>query len=167
MSQPLYRVVAAILRQGDQILLIQQQGPHDASAAWALPGGLVEDGELLTEALQREVREETGLQVRVVGSLAYTVQVDNRLEGDQLLAFVFEIQTWTGALQPDDPDQHILDAAFFSAPEAKRRLATLPWLPMREPLLAHLDGLAPHGCVWLYRHESTGALRQTGMISGL
>ena len=33
---------------------------------WCLPGGQMESGESVTEACEREVREETGLQVRVV-----------------------------------------------------------------------------------------------------
>ena len=41
-------------------------------------GGVAETGEVLSEALVREVREETGLRVVEIGPLAYVVQHDNR-----------------------------------------------------------------------------------------
>ena len=57
------QIVSALVRLGDEVLLVKQQGPEDLEAHWALPGGVAEPGELLVEALVREVREETGLQV--------------------------------------------------------------------------------------------------------
>lgn len=56
------------------------------SRTWAQPGGAVEDGELPTEAVVREVREETGLKVKPVRLVA----VYYRPEGpDGLLSFSF------------------------------------------------------------------------------
>ena len=44
-----------------EILLVRQRG----SGAWTVPGGQVETGENLMEALQREIREESGAEVTV------------------------------------------------------------------------------------------------------
>jgi 8-oxo-dGTP diphosphatase len=56
----------AIVRKADRILLLKRAAlsSHDPGL-WELPGGKMDSGEVLTEALAREVREETGLMVSV------------------------------------------------------------------------------------------------------
>jgi 8-oxo-dGTP diphosphatase len=157
-------VVAGLLRQGQQLLLIHQQGPHDRTAYWSLPGGKVEPGELLSEALIREVKEETGLTVVQTGALAYVMHADILLNrrrsvkdprpvSRQILAFVYEVIAWKGILAPADPDGLILDARFFPLPTALVNLQTIPVRTAREPILAYLLGEAPAGATWLYRRS--------------
>ena len=52
--------------RGDRILVVRRARPP-ASGVYTLPGGVVELGETLTEAVAREVREETGLAIEPVG----------------------------------------------------------------------------------------------------
>jgi ADP-ribose pyrophosphatase YjhB (NUDIX family) len=47
----------------DQSVVIARRGREPHAGVWSLPGGAVELGETLTEAIAREVREETGLVV--------------------------------------------------------------------------------------------------------
>lgn len=54
--------VGALIFDGDAILLIER-GQEPLKGHWTLPGGLVEAGELLEDAVRREIIEETGLQV--------------------------------------------------------------------------------------------------------
>lgn len=61
---PLLGVGALILRR-DSVLLVER-GREPLKGYWSLPGGLVETGELLTHAIQRELLEETGLHVKPV-----------------------------------------------------------------------------------------------------
>lgn len=57
--------VGAVIVEGGRVLLVER-GQEPQKGWWSLPGGLLEVGERLEEAVRREVREETGLEVEVV-----------------------------------------------------------------------------------------------------
>ena len=54
-------IAQAVILRGDEVLLLLRTSPR----AWELPGGAVEPGEAPEEAVVREVKEETGLEVRI------------------------------------------------------------------------------------------------------
>jgi 8-oxo-dGTP diphosphatase len=61
---PLVGVGAVIVHEG-RVLLVQR-GHEPLKGRWSIPGGLIEIGEMLHEAVVREVREETGLEIEPV-----------------------------------------------------------------------------------------------------
>ena len=54
--------VGAVILDGDRILLEKRKN-MPSKGKWSIPGGLVELGERIEEAIIREVKEETGLEV--------------------------------------------------------------------------------------------------------
>jgi 8-oxo-dGTP diphosphatase len=161
------QITAAVIRRGADVLLVRQQGPDDPEPFWGLPGGRVEEGELLPEALAREVREETGLEILDIGQLLYLAQLHNLgdvaqsqegLPGPfrQFAVFVFEIRRWAGEISPADPDEYILEAQFVPPAEAIRRLDGVRWRIAREPITTYLRGGARPGTVWSYRRKPDG-----------
>ena len=62
LTQPQLAVGAIVFRQ-DAVLLVQRNQPPK-QGEWAIPGGKVNLGETLQHAAEREVLEETGIQIR-------------------------------------------------------------------------------------------------------
>lgn len=76
---PQLAVSAGIFREGKILLVRRARDP--ARGVYTFPGGRVEFGESLTEALTREVREETGLAIEIAGLIGYREALPGRTGG--------------------------------------------------------------------------------------
>ena len=84
------------------VLLVEHNGIHDDGPFWIAPGGGVDFGEALPEALRREAEEETGLRVRV-GPLRYVL--DFIRPPLHAVSFYFHCTIDGGTLRPGaDPE---------------------------------------------------------------
>jgi 8-oxo-dGTP pyrophosphatase MutT (NUDIX family) len=163
--------VAAIRDAEGRVLLMQRAD----SGEWDFPGGAVELGETLTDALVREVGEETGLlvePVRLVG--VYTSAGDQNHtypNGDEIQGWgaFFECRVVGGSLKARDGEA--LDLAFvppeqvsFEYPVLRRMKADL--LAGREDaafdLPAELDGTTTEYCSFLRQHVGASAILVPG-----
>ncbi len=76
MSGPELCVGAVVVRESS-ILLIRRGHPP-GEGRWSVPGGRVQRGESLTDAVRRELREETGLDGEVGEALGWTELIGRR-----------------------------------------------------------------------------------------
>jgi len=84
----------AVLVEDGRILLVEQR--VNESRGWSLPGGTLEEGEMLGACLARELVEETGLHV-VVDRLLYVC--DRIAQGRHVLHITFAVRRAGGSLQ--------------------------------------------------------------------
>jgi 8-oxo-dGTP diphosphatase len=68
--------VGAVTVDGERLLLIRR-GHGPAAGKWSVPGGRVEPGETLAEAVLREVAEETGLEAMCDELIGWVERIDD------------------------------------------------------------------------------------------
>lgn len=101
---PTPTVQAWIDRDGNFLLLRRNQEPH--KGVWNMPGGFVEPGEDGPEAIAREVREETGLEIeveRVIG--IYRSSYGEDTEPEPLLDIAYLCHETGGSFGISDESQ--------------------------------------------------------------
>ena len=76
--------VGAVILDGDRVVLVRR-GREPLKGFWSIPGGGLELGESLLDAVRREVREEVGLEIEVLGM----VEIFERIlrDGDQRVQY--------------------------------------------------------------------------------
>ena len=78
-TQPFLAVSAAIFRNGRVLIVCRARPP--AHGVYTLPGGGVELGETLEQAVIREVREETGLEIEPIELAGYREMIARDADG--------------------------------------------------------------------------------------
>ncbi len=134
------RVAAyALLRRGEDELLLARIAPHIRFQGWTLPGGGVDHGEHPRDALRREVYEEAGLHAEPgrlldVYHAHYTgARPDGLVEDYHAIALIFDAY-----LLPEsrDVEPHVTDVGGSTDMAA--------WVSLDEARTLSLSGAARH-----------------------
>jgi ADP-ribose pyrophosphatase YjhB (NUDIX family) len=100
--RPQLAVSAVIFRDGKVLLVRRARSP--GKGFYSLPGGRVEHGESLHQALAREVDEETGLRIDIVGLAGWREVLPGASAGGHYVIMSFAAR-WA-ALEPVLNDEH-------------------------------------------------------------
>lgn len=117
-------VGAAILRDG-RVLAARRTAPPEAAGRWEFPGGKVEPGETAEAAVAREVAEELGCALTVIGWLPGEVPIGDR----------HVLTVALGTLADGEPEPHEHDAVRWLAAD---ELDDVDWLDADRPFLPAL-----------------------------
>ena len=98
--------VGGVVLDGDRVLLVRR-GQAPSVGRWSIPGGLVHLGEALPDAVVREIHEESGLHVRVLGLCGV---IDRVIRGDDgavryhyvIIDYVYIVEGGTSLRAGDD-----------------------------------------------------------------
>jgi 8-oxo-dGTP diphosphatase len=124
-QRPFLAVSAAIIRDG-KFLLVRRARPP-ANGLYTLPGGVVELGEKLTEAVVREVAEETKISIEPVALAGFRETVVR--DGDDRVERHFVILCFAARWCAGEPDlNEELSEARWIKPAELARLPTTPGL---------------------------------------
>lgn len=125
---PLVGVAAAVFDDAGRVLLVRRGRPPRAGS-WGLPGGLLEIGETLVAGVQREVREECGVEI-AVGAVAGVFEPITRDDAGRIEYHYVVVDFWawwiSGEAQAQDDAAAVawvaLDAldAYDLLPESRR-----------------------------------------------
>ncbi len=105
-------VAAMVTNERGQILLV-----NSPLRGWEYPGGLIEPGETFQQALHREIREESGVEVEITGFVGICKNVER-----DIVNIDFTARYLSGELTPSEESTQVI----WATPEQAMELITFP-----------------------------------------
>ena len=105
-------VAALVTNDQGKILLVKSPW-----RGWEYPGGLIEPGETFQEALHREIREESGVEVEVTGFVGICKNIERNI-----VNIDFTCRYVSGELTPSEESTEVI----WATPEEAMDLITFP-----------------------------------------
>lgn len=133
----LVSVAALVMNNDGKILLV-----NSPRRGWEYPGGLIEPGETFREALLREVREEAGVEIEILGFVGICKNIEH-----DVVNIDFVAKYVSGELTPSDESTEVI----WAAPDDALALITFPLTKKR--LVNMLSGASDVGIFCFRRSE--------------
>ena len=108
----LVSVAALVTNDNGEILLVKSPW-----RGWEYPGGLIEPGETFQEALHREIREESGVEVEITGFVGICKNIEKNI-----VNIDFTARYIGGALTTSEESTEVI----WATPEQARNMITFP-----------------------------------------
>lgn len=115
-------VVSAIILDEENKKIVLVNNKKGDSCYWSYPGGAVEDGETLEQAVIRETKEEAGLDIGLTGGIQSVREAFFHEKGHHVVFFTFYGKIIGGDMKPTDPDGEVVDVRWFDLSEAQKHL---------------------------------------------
>jgi ADP-ribose pyrophosphatase YjhB (NUDIX family) len=116
------QLCTGLLCRGDAVLLVRSTYDGEPSPLWALPGGRQEHGETIADAVVREFREETSLDVRPE-TLAYVSESIDKRRGFHVVNCTFYVREADPHAAPRSTDPKVTDVRFVPGLKALELLS--------------------------------------------
>ncbi len=84
------KVVAGLFRKNGKVLLVRRPFNKKRGGLWEFPGGKVEEGETLEEAIKRELNEELDVEVKVKELLS---KIRHRYPEGEIELYLLEVES--------------------------------------------------------------------------
>jgi len=97
---------ALILNENSEVLLLKRgRKTRNQAGLWCQPGGGVEFGETVEQAIKREIKEELGIDIELLRYLCYTDQI-MKDEGQHWVAISYLAKIIAGQPKNLEPNKH-------------------------------------------------------------
>ncbi len=136
-GHPMVGVGGIVLNEG-KVLLVKR-GKQPGYGKWSIPGGMVELGETLSEAIKREVHEECGIEIELADVVAVLERVIRR--EDERVRYHYVLVDFLGYWRGGDlqPASDILEARWADPAE----METLEMTERTQKVVYEVMGLSP------------------------
>jgi len=118
-ARPQVAVSAGIFRDGKILLTRRTNDPK--GVRWTFPGGRIESGETMAEALKREILEETGLTIEIAGSAGVREMLHAQSGHGHFIILPFAVRWVSGEVALND---ELEEARWFDPDETRNLTVT-------------------------------------------
>lgn len=144
--------VGGVLWHEGKVLLVQR-AHNPGKGAWTIPGGYVDQGESIGDAIVREIQEETGIEAKPLSIIALRDRPSNGPSEKHDAYIIFQMSLLGGTLQAQP--EEVSNLGFFTFEECQT--LTIPSLTLSAIQASHSisQGLVLNGNVDLIGRLST------------